>query len=106
MSRHQIEEEPWIDEADLRRERAKARELRQSQWWKNQRGRGRCHYCGGQFPAKELTMDHIVPLVRGGRTSKSNIVPCCKPCNTQKMNLVPSEWQTYLERLATPDPNS
>lgn len=89
---------PASDE-HLAREKNKARELRQSQWWKNRCGAGQCHYCGGRFPPRELTMDHIVPLVRGGVTSKSNVVPCCKACNSQKRDLLPVEWQAYLERL-------
>lgn len=89
-----------LSEEDLRRERQRARDLRASQWWKNRRGGGVCHYCGRLVPPRELTMDHVVPLVRGGRTTKSNVVPCCKACNDLKGNLVPSEWDAYLERLA------
>ena len=44
-------------------------------------------------------MDHVVPLIRGGRTAKSNVVPCCKHCNSQKQHLLPVEWAAYLERL-------
>ena len=58
-----------------------------------------CHYCQQSFPPDELTMDHVVPLIRGGRTTKSNVVPCCKPCNSQKQHLLPVEWAAYLERL-------
>ena len=29
-------------------------------------------------------MDHVVPLVRGGRSTKGNVVPACKECNTTK----------------------
>jgi 5-methylcytosine-specific restriction enzyme A len=87
------------DEEHVRREKAKARELRQSAWWKNQLGRGGCHYCGARVHPRELTMDHIVPIVRGGRSTKSNVVPCCKACNSQKSYLLPVEWQAYLDRL-------
>lgn len=87
------------DEEHIRREKAKARELRQSQWWKNSRGRGVCHYCEQRFPARELTMDHVVPLVRGGSTTKNNVVPCCKDCNTNKKYMLPLEWEEYLESL-------
>lgn len=45
-------------------------------------------------------MDHIVPLVRGGKSTRSNVVPCCKECNYLKQDLVPSEWEAYLERLS------
>ncbi len=65
-------------------ERARARELRASQWWKNQIAAGRCHYCGGTFPPSELTMDHVIPVSRGGRSDRHNVVPCCKGCNSRK----------------------
>lgn len=89
--------DPWpTGEDDLKRERAKARELRASQWWKRRLAKGRCHWCGRPFAPAELTMDHIVPLARGGKTTKANVVPCCKQCNTQKKLLLPMEWETYL----------
>jgi len=86
-------------EEDIRREKNKAKELRRSQWWKNRRATGRCHYCRHAFPPSELTMDHVVPLSRGGLTSKGNVVPCCRTCNEQKKYLLPIEWTAYLERL-------
>jgi 5-methylcytosine-specific restriction endonuclease McrA len=91
---------PLADESHLRREKAKARELRQTQWWKNRRGTGVCHYCRRRIPPRELTMDHIVPLIRGGTSSRSNVVPCCKDCNSRKQSLLPVEWQDYLDALA------
>jgi len=48
-------------------------------------------------------MDHRVPLVRGGRSTRSNAVPACKPCNSAKQHLLPIEWDTYLARLALAD---
>ena len=88
-----------LDEADLNRERRKARELRQSQWWKRRCARGTCYYCGGRVPARELTMDHIVPIARGGKTTKGNVAPACKTCNNKKKQMLPMEWEEYLERL-------
>jgi 5-methylcytosine-specific restriction endonuclease McrA len=73
-----------LSDEEIRRERAKARDLRASQWWKRKRATGICHYCGGKFTPQELTMDHLVPLVRGGRSTKGNLVPACKPCNDSK----------------------
>lgn len=75
---------PVLSEDEIRRERAKARELRQSPWWKRKRSTGVCHYCGKTFAPSELTMDHLVPLVRGGRSTKGNLVPACKECNNAK----------------------
>jgi 5-methylcytosine-specific restriction endonuclease McrA len=87
-----------LDEADIKRERGKARELRQSQWWKRKCAKGLCHYCGRQIPSKALTMDHIVPIARGGRSTKGNVVPACKECNNTKKQLLPVEWAQYLDQ--------
>lgn len=84
-----------IEEDELKRERAKARQLRAGQWWKRRLAKGRCHWCGRTVAPKELTMDHIVPLARGGKTTKANVVPCCKTCNTRKKLLLPMEWEAY-----------
>ena len=81
------------DEGHQRREKEKARELRQSQWWKRRLAKGVCHYCGRRFSARELTMDHVVPVARGGKSTKGNVVPCCKECNTRKKMQLPAEWE-------------
>jgi two-component system phosphate regulon sensor histidine kinase PhoR len=86
-----------LDEAHIKAERRRARELRGSQWWKRRCAKGFCHYCGQPTLPKELTMDHIVPIARGGKSTKGNIVPACKACNNKKKQLLPMEWQAYLE---------
>jgi len=88
-----------VPDEQLRQEREKARALRKTQWWRNRIGKGVCHYCGGTFRPGELTLDHLVPLVRGGRSSKGNCVPACKSCNNIKKDLLPVEWEAYLSRL-------
>ncbi len=87
------------DDEHIAREKRKAMELRQSQWWKNELAKGKCHYCGRRFHPSQLTMDHIVPIVRGGFTRKQNVVTCCKECNSKKKYLLPVEWQEYLDKL-------
>ncbi len=91
-------------EADIKREKNKAREMRQTQWWKRQLSSGVCYYCGRSVPPAELTMDHIVPISRGGKTTRSNVVPACKTCNVKKRQLVPVEWEEYLARLGNEHP--
>ncbi len=59
-----------------------------------------CQYCQEVFVGKELTLDHVVPIMRGGRTSWSNIVTCCVECNQQKGAKTPQE--AGLELLRTP----
>ncbi len=34
-------------------------------------------------------MDHLIPLVRGGRSEKFNLVPCCKDCNSKNSRCCP-----------------
>ena len=79
------------DPKRLRRERDKARQLKKTSWWRNQLSKGICHYCGEHFAPADLTMDHVVPLARGGASTKGNIVPACKNCNAGKKLKTPAE---------------
>lgn len=88
-----------VDDAVIRAERAKARELRKTRWWQQKTASGLCYYCGRKFPYRQLTMDHLIPLARGGRSTKDNLVPSCKECNTRKKTLLPLEWEEYLDKL-------
>jgi 5-methylcytosine-specific restriction protein A len=79
------------DPKHVAKERNKAKEMRQSQWWKQKLALGMCYYCGQKFSKEELSMDHITPIARGGKTSKGNVVTSCKPCNSKKRALTPAE---------------
>ena len=87
-----------ITEQHVRRERDKGRDLRRTRWWQNRIARGLCHYCGATFPPDELTMDHLVPVARGGKSTAGNVVPACRGCNSRKKYLLPMEWDEYLEK--------
>ena len=82
---------------EIKREKEEARILRKTRWWQQKIAKGACGYCGRRVPPSELTMDHVVPLVRGGRTTKGNVAPVCKECNTKKKYLLPMEWEAYLK---------
>ena len=73
------------------KEKAKARELRQTSWWKQKLAAGICHYCEQKFKPEELTMDHMIPVARGGHSAKGNVVPSCKECNSKKKYYTPAE---------------
>ena len=88
-----------VDEAEIRRERDKARKLRKSRWWQQKLAACTCYYCSKPFKPKELTMDHLVPMSRGGKSTKDNLVACCKECNNKKKTLLPIEWAEYMESL-------
>jgi len=83
----------------IKREKAKARKLKNTRWWRRQVERGICYYCGRKVSPEELTMDHKIPLSRGGTSDRINIVPACKECNNKKKYLLPWEWEEYLKSL-------
>ena len=75
------------------KEKEKARELRKSRWWQNLiNSSPLCYYCSVSMDKDEVTMDHIVPLSRGGKSTKGNIVPSCKLCNNKKKDKTASEF--------------
>lgn len=84
-----------ISDEEIARERRKAKELKTSAWWKNKRSSGICYYCGNKFKVDELTMDHLIPLIRGGKSNKGNLVPSCKECNFKKKHSLPFEKEFF-----------
>lgn len=46
----------------------------------------RCQYCGERHSHRSLTVDHVLPRSKGGKTGWNNIVAACKPCNQAKKN--------------------
>ena len=87
--------EDWLDLSPdpqhVKIERAKARALRNTDWWRNLLAKGECHYCHKKFAPSELTMDHVIPVARGGKSTRGNCVPCCKACNSEKKAYTPAE---------------
>ena len=88
-----------VTEKEIKREREKARALRKTRWWKQRLARGTCYYCGHRFSPDELTMDHIIPIIRGGKSTKNNLATACKDCNNKKKHMLPMEWEEYLTNL-------
>jgi Ser/Thr protein kinase RdoA (MazF antagonist) len=74
----------FSDPKRIKKEREKAARLKKTQWWLNLLNRGICHYCEKKFDRKDLTMDHVVPIARGGSSTEGNIVPACRNCNAGK----------------------
>lgn len=54
-----------------------------------------CQYCGSK---KDLTLDHVLPRSRGGKTSWDNLTTACKSCNSRKGDLTPAEAQMPLHQ--------
>ena len=93
-------DQDFISGKDILREKEKARRLRHTEWWMRHLQKGTCYYCNREVGRGNLTMDHIVPLSRGGKSKKGNIVPACKDCNNKKKYLLPIEWDEYINSLA------
>jgi 5-methylcytosine-specific restriction endonuclease McrA len=66
------------------------------------RDRNTCQFCGHQFPASELTLDHVLPRSRGGHSSWENLVACCYTCNNRKGDRTPEEAGLRLVRRPRP----
>lgn len=45
---------------------------------------GHCGYCGKKLHRDTMTVDHIVPVSRGGGNSLENLMPSCRECNEAK----------------------
>lgn len=48
-----------------------------------------CTYCGA---TDNITIDHVVPLSRGGKHEAQNLAPACYSCNSSKCDRLLSEW--------------
>lgn len=54
---------------------------------------GRCLYCNSD---NATTIDHRIPISRGGTNWPSNLVPCCKSCNSRKRDKTEAEYREWL----------
>ena len=92
--------------SDAVREKDKARDLRHTSWWRTKTASGICYYCRKKVLPAELTMDHVIPISRGGRSERENIVPACKECNNKKKYLLPAEWEEYVKSIRSENADS
>jgi 5-methylcytosine-specific restriction endonuclease McrA len=73
-ARHRLRRQTWALETDY--------PLTSTQWLAIlNANKHRCYYCKVKT---RLTMDHVIPLSKGGKHTASNIVPACGPCNSRK----------------------
>jgi 5-methylcytosine-specific restriction endonuclease McrA len=67
------------------------------------RDRFECQYCGEDMESRRLTMDHVIPRSKGGRTLWNNLVAACNACNSQKGDKIPGKnFPHPLHRPWTP----
>lgn len=82
--KYYILDSDWANPARIKQEREKAKKLKKTSWWRAKLNQGVCHYCEQKFLPNELTMDHVVPIARGGSSVPGNVVPACQKCNQSK----------------------
>jgi 5-methylcytosine-specific restriction endonuclease McrA len=63
---------------------------KEMKWYRERRKNGPCAYCGES--KEHLTMDHVIPLSKGGTWRRENIVFCCSKCNLEKGDLSLDEF--------------
>jgi 5-methylcytosine-specific restriction endonuclease McrA len=59
----------------------------------------RCRYCGSET---KLTVDHVIPLSKGGEHSRANVVPACQSCNSEKHDRLVEDWLIVPAATRTP----
>lgn len=63
------------------------------------RSEGRCVYCGNFIPFDEMTIDHIIPLSRGGTNHETNLQCCCLECNRMKQDLLERDFYKKMKEI-------
>lgn len=60
----------------------------------SKRTKGCCAYCGKR--KKIMTLDHVIPICKGGEHSHSNLILACKNCNSSKRERLLEDWAPHL----------
>ena len=55
----------------------------------------KCHYCWKHFIREDMTVDHKIPVSKGGKNNKGNLVRACQPCNLDKGT---SDYDKFMEK--------
>lgn len=59
----------------------------------------RCAYCGEPRNLKHMTVDHVIPLSKGGTNDEENLRCACKMCNRIKNDMLPTEFSVFIHRM-------
>jgi 5-methylcytosine-specific restriction endonuclease McrA len=63
-----------------------------------------CHICGDPVSMKigipeRLSLDHVIPMSRGGGNTRNNVAPAHRRCNQNRTNMLLDEFDTWLEKV-------
>lgn len=89
-----------VSQRNIQARRAGAKGQITPEQWRRllRRHRFLCFYCGAKLVPANRTLDHKLPLSRGGTNTIDNVVPACRPCNQRKMSLTAREFLTEQRR--------
>ncbi len=62
-----------------------------------QRDKYQCQSCGKANDETNLTIDHIIPLARGGQNDISNLQTLCFTCNLQKTDKIVHRFRRHFD---------
>lgn len=58
-----------------------------------------CYYCGQLLTDDNFTIDHLIPLSRGGKHKMKNLKPCCMSCNREKGSMTRDEYLSVCKPI-------
>ena len=61
--------------------------------------KGHCAYCGCELEYRDMQVDHVIPLRRGGADDIENMLPACRSCNHYKATLTAEEFREYVSKI-------
>lgn len=79
---------------------SKKQKLRIKRWLLAGRPWVECHYCGEHLALRTMTLDHVIPVARGGKNRIDNFVPACVRCNRMKSDIPYRDFLTQAQRIA------
>lgn len=63
------------------------------------KSKGRCVICGNFVPFDDFTVDHVIPLAKGGTNEISNLQCTCDICNRIKQDILPEDLMDKLVQI-------
>lgn len=60
---------------------------------------GHCAYCGCDLEYKNMQVDHVVAINRGGADILNNMLPACRSCNHYKSTLTVNSFRKTIEKM-------
>ena len=63
------------------------------------KNKGRCAICGEFVPCNDFTIDHIIPLAKGGTNELDNLQCACRTCNVMKQDILPQDLMVKLRQI-------